>query len=337
MNKFETDIVIIGAGPVGLFSIFEAGMLKIKCHVIDSLENIGGQCTALYPEKPIYDIPAHPRILASELIENLEQQANPFNPTYHLNQRVDKLEKTDNNNFIVTTSKNNIIKCKAVIIAAGCGAFGPNRPPLPNIEQYEGSSVFYAIRDKSIFKNKNVVIAGGGDSAVDWAINLSEICNKIYVIHRREKFRCAPESLNKMKDIANNGNIELIIPYQLDSIKGSDDKLNKVLVKDFDNNIKELDADYLLPFFGLAMELGPIAKWGLNLEKNHISVDPTNMQTSESGIYAIGDIATYKNKLKLILTGFSEAALAIHDIYKIIYPDEIFHFEYSTSKGVANS
>ncbi len=215
--------------------------------------------------------------------------------------------------------------------------FGPNRPPLPNIEQYEGSSVFYAIRDKSIFKNKNVVIAGGGDSAVDWAINLSEICNKIYVIHRREKFRCAPESLNKMKDIANNGNIELIIPYQLDSIKGSDDKLNKVLVKDFDNNIKELDADYLLPFFGLAMELGPIAKWGLNLEKNHISVDPTNMQTSESGIYAIGDIATYKNKLKLILTGFSEAALAIHDIYKIIYPDEIFHFEYSTSKGVANS
>lgn len=337
MNKFETDIVIIGAGPVGLFSIFEAGMLKIKCHVIDSLENIGGQCTALYPEKPIYDIPAHPRILASELIENLEQQANPFNPTYHLNQRVDKLEKTDNNNFIVTTSKNNIIKCKAVIIAAGCGAFGPNRPPLPNIEQYEGNSVFYAIRDKSIFKNKNVVIAGGGDSAVDWAINLSEICNKIYVIHRREKFRCAPESLNKMKDIANNKNIELIIPYQLDSIKGSDDKLNKVLVKDFDNNIKELDADYLLPFFGLAMELGPIAKWGLNLEKNHISVDPTNMQTSESGIYAIGDIATYKNKLKLILTGFSEAALAIHDIYKIIYPDEIFHFEYSTSKGVANS
>lgn len=337
MNKFETDIVIIGAGPVGLFSIFEAGMLKIKCHVIDSLENIGGQCTALYPEKPIYDIPAHPRILASELIENLEQQANPFNPTYHLNQRVDKLEKTDQNNFIVTTSKNNIIKCKAVIIAAGCGAFGPNRPPLPNIEQYEGSSVFYAIRDKSIFKNKNVVIAGGGDSAVDWAINLSEICNKIYVIHRREKFRCAPESLNKMKDIANNNNIELIIPYQLDSIKGSDDKLNKVLVKDFDNNIKELDADYLLPFFGLAMELGPIAKWGLNLEKNHISVDPTNMQTSESGIYAIGDIATYKNKLKLILTGFSEAALAIHDIYKIIYPDEIFHFEYSTSKGVANS
>jgi thioredoxin reductase (NADPH) len=336
MNKFETDLVIIGAGPVGLFSIFEAGMLKIKCHVIDSLENIGGQCTALYPEKPIYDIPAHPKILARELIENLEQQAQPFNPVYHLNQRVNGLQKIDNNNFIITTSKNNQIKCKAVIIAAGCGAFGPNRPPLENIEHHEGKSVFYAIRDKSIFKDKNVAIAGGGDSAVDWAINLSEIANKIYVIHRREKFRCAPESLDKMKKISQEGKIELVIPYQLSSLKSQNNNLSHVIVKDFNNNIKELEAQYLLPFFGLAMELGPIASWGLNLEKNHISVDPKNMQTSEFGIYAVGDIATYTNKLKLILTGFSEAALAIHDIYKIIHPHELFHFEYSTSKGVTH-
>ncbi len=334
MNSHNTDLVIIGAGPTGLFSVFEAGMLKIKAHVIDTLEVIGGQCLALYPEKPIYDIPAYPQILASELIEKLEEQAMPFNPTYHLNQRVEKISKNSDGSFLVETSKNTQINCKAIIIAAGCGAFGPNRPPLKGIEDFEGKSVFYAIRSKAEFAGKNVVIAGGGDSAVDWALSLAEIAKKVFVVHRRDKFRCAPESSDKMKKLANDGKIELVIPFQLDGLQGSNGKLSCVLVKDFDGNVREIAADYLLPFFGLAMELGPIANWGLNLEKHHITVDVATMQTSEKGIYAIGDIATYKNKLKLILTGFAEAATACHDIYKIVYPDQVFHFEYSTSKGI---
>jgi thioredoxin reductase (NADPH) len=335
MNTHDTDLVIIGAGPAGLFSVFEAGMLKIKSHVIDTLEIIGGQCCALYPEKPIYDIPAHPKVLASDLIELLESQAAPFNPTYHLNQRVEKIVKNSDGNFLVTTSKGTQINCKAIIIAAGCGAFGPNRPPLAGIEEFEGKSVFYAVRSKAEFAEKNVVIAGGGDSAVDWAISLSETAKKVYVVHRRDKFRCAPESADKMKKLSAEGKIELVIPFQLEALAGSNGKLRAVLVKDFDGNVKEIAADYLLPFFGLAMELGPIVNWGLNLHKNHIEVDASTMQTSAKGIYAIGDIATYKNKLKLILTGFAESALAAHDIRKIVHPDEVFHFEYSTSKGVS--
>ena len=334
MTIRNTDLVIVGAGPAGLFSVFEAGMLKIKTHVIDTLEIIGGQCCALYPEKPIYDIPAHPKVLASELIELLEAQAAPFEPVYHLNQRVEKIVKNSDGSFLVETSKNTKINCKAIIIAAGCGAFGPNRPPLAGIEEFEGKSVFYAVRSKAEFADKNVVIAGGGDSAVDWAISLAEISKKIYVVHRRDKFRCAPESADKMKKLTESGKIELVIPFQLDGLEGSDGKLLHVLVKDFDGNVKKLEADYLLPFFGLAMELGPIADWGLNLSKNHIEVEPSTMQSSEAGIYAIGDIATYKNKLKLILTGFAEAASACHDLRKIVHPNEVFHFEYSTSKGL---
>lgn len=335
MTNHKTDIVIIGAGPTGLFAIFEAGMLKMKCHVIDALETIGGQCLALYPEKPIYDIPAHPKVLASELIELLEAQAAPFHPTYHLNQVVQKITKIEDGSFDVETSKNTKINCKAIIIAAGCGAFGPNRPPLVGIEEFEGKSIFYAVRNKSEFANKNVVIAGGGDSAVDWTLSLAEIAKKVYVVHRRDKFRCAPESADKMKKLAEEGKIELVIPFQLDGLEGSNGKLSAVSVKDFDGNVKKLEADYLLPFFGLAMELGPIANWGLNLHKHHIEVEASAMQTSTAGIYAIGDIATYKNKLKLILSGFAEAATACHDAYKIIYPDQVFHFEYSTSKGIS--
>ena len=335
MTIHKTDIVIVGAGPAGLFSIFEAGMLKMKCHVIDTLETIGGQCTALYPEKPIYDIPAHPKVLASELIKLLEDQAEPFHPTYHLNQQVQKIDKKDDGSFVVETSKNIKIECKAIIIAAGCGAFGPNRPPLANIEQFEGSSIFYSVRNKKEFTAKKVVIAGGGDSAVDWAISLAEIAQKIYVVHRRDKFRCAPESADKMKKLEAEGKIEMVIPFQLEGLEGNDSKLSQIIVKDFDNNIKKIEADYLLPFFGLAMELGPIANWGLNLHKNHIEVDRATMQTSQKGIYAVGDIATYSHKLKLILTGFAECASACHDIFKIVFPDQIYHFEYSTSKGIS--
>jgi thioredoxin reductase (NADPH) len=330
----KTDLVIIGAGPAGLFAIFEAGMLKIKCHVVDTLEHIGGQCTALYPEKPIYDIPAHPKILASELIDRLEEQAAPFEPVYHLNQCVDKITKNEDG-FLVETSKATKIQCKAVLIAAGCGAFGPNRPPLKGIEEFEGKSIFYSIKSKAIFEGKNVVIAGGGDSAVDWALSLCETANKVSLVHRRDKFRCAPENADKIKQLSQSGKIDLVVPFQLDGLKGQAGSLEAVLVKDFDGNVKEVKADFLLPFYGLAMTLGPIAHWGLSLDKHLIEVEPSTMQTSQAGIYAVGDISTYKNKLKLILNGFGEAATACHDIRKIVYPDEVFHFEYSTSKGVS--
>lgn len=332
-NTDSTDIVIIGAGPVGLFAIFEAGMMKMRCHVIDTLEFLGGQCTALYPEKPIYDIPAHPQILAEDLIKKLEIQAAPFNPVYHLGQTAEKVEKTSDG-WKVTTSAGKAINCKAIIIAAGCGAFGPNRPPLAGIEEYEGTSVFYMVKRKEDFRGKKIVIAGGGDSAVDWALSLADIAEKLYVVHRRPKFRCAPDSHDKLNKLAAEGKIEMVIPYQLEGLEGSSGKLSKVIVKTLDGEERKLEADVLLPFFGLSMELGPIANWGLNLDKSTLSVDPTTMQTSETGIFAIGDIISYKNKLKLILSGFAEAATACHAAQKVVYPGQEFHFEYSTTQGV---
>lgn len=334
MQNFDTDIVIIGAGPVGLFTIFEAGMLKMRCHVVDALEAVGGQCSALYPEKPIYDIPAHPSILAQDLVEKLEAQAAPFEPTYHLGQTVDKVTKTMAGGWHITTSKNANINCKAIIIAAGCGAFGPNRPPMENLGEYEGKSVFYLVGKREEFRGKKVVIAGGGDSAVDWAISLSELAEKIYVVHRRAKFRCAPESADKLQALADSGKIELVIPYQLDSLEGKDGKISSVIVSTLEGEKRALEADVLLPFFGLAMELGAIANWGLNLEHNHIKVTPPHMATSEEGIFAVGDIATYDGKLKLILSGFAEAAQAAHAARAIVYPNEVLHFEYSTTSGV---
>ncbi|AZL16441.1 NAD(P)/FAD-dependent oxidoreductase [Rickettsiales endosymbiont of Stachyamoeba lipophora] len=332
-----SDVAVIGAGPTGLFAIFELGMLKIKSVVIDALDFVGGQCSALYPEKPIYDIPAHPKIAAQDLIENLKAQAEPFNPQYLFNQQVVNVVK-EGEWFTLTTSKNTIVKVKAIIIAGGCGSFGPNRPPLQNIESYEKSSVFYMINKRDIFKDKKVVIAGGGDSAVDWALNLADIAEKIYVVHRRPKFRCAPESADQMYNIAKlSGRIEMVIPYQLDGLLGDNGQLSHVVVKDLEGNTKNLEADYLLPFFGLAMELGPIRDWGLNINKTHIEVVQNTMSTNVPGIYAIGDIAHYPGKLKLILTGFAEAAHAAYDIYNIIFPNQALHFEYSTTKGVAAS
>lgn len=327
-----TDIAVIGAGPVGLFTVFEAGMLKMRCHVIDALPALGGQCTALYPEKPIYDIPAHPSILAADLIDQLQQQAAPFSPVYHLGERVEKLEQGDG--FRLTTSAGKVISCKAVIIAAGCGAFGPNRPPLADIERYEGESVHYMVARREDFRGKKIVIAGGGDSAVDWAVSLAEVVSKIYVVHRRPKFRASPETVSRMEQLADSGLVELVIPYQLDSLAGVGSRLRAVGVRTLEGESRQLEADHLLAFFGLSMELGPIAQWGLNLDMNHIAVNTPHYETSTKGIFAVGDIAHYAGKLKLILSGFAEAASACHGAWALVHPGEALHFEYSTTKGV---
>lgn len=333
MSHYSTDIVIIGAGPVGLFTIFQAGMLKMKCHVIDTLEAVGGQCAALYPEKPIYDIPAHPAIMAQSLVDQLKAQAEPFEPVYHLGQQVMKVDSAEHG-YQVTTSTDHTIDCKAVIIAAGCGAFGPNRPPLEGLEAFEGSSVYYMVGKREQFRDKHIVIAGGGDSAVDWAISLADVAEKTYVVHRRPKFRAAPESVSKLHALAEAGKIDLVVPYHLNGLQGQGGQLEAVEVATLDGEKKLLKADSLLAFFGLSMELGPIAQWGLDLQQSHIAVNPATCETSAKGIYAVGDIATYAGKLKLILCGFSEAAMACHSAYHYVHPDQELHFEYSTSKGV---
>ena len=332
----QTDVVIIGAGPVGLFAVFECGMLKMRCHVIDALESTGGQCVAMYPEKPIYDIPGYPSIDAAALIQKLEEQAAPFSPTYHLGQQVEKLTQTGDR-WLVETNAGTKIDTKVVIIAAGCGAFGPNRPPLDHLADYEGKSIFYLVKRREDFRGKRIVIAGGGDSALDWTISLADIAEKIYVIHRRPKFRGAPESVARMEALAKTDKVELVVPYQLHSLEGAAGQLSAVNVATMEGDIRKLDADTLLPFFGLAMNLGPIATWGLNLERSHITVNPQNCATSAPGIFAIGDIATYPGKLKLILCGFSEAAMAAHAAHPLLHPGEALHFEYSTSKGVPGS
>lgn len=332
----QTDVVIIGAGPVGLFAIFECGMAKLNCHVVDAFEKIGGQCSALYPEKPIYDIAAYPSIAAQDLINQLEKQAEPFNPVYHLNQQVIEITQLDEQgtDWLIKTSIGTEIKAKSIIIAAGVGAFGPNRPPLENIEDFEGASIHYAVRQKETYRDKHVVIAGGGDSAVDWALILKDIAKSVSVVHRRAKFRAAPDSEAKLNAAANNNELQLVVPYQLSGLKGQNDVLEAVEVSTLNGEKKLLQADYLLPFFGLSMNLGPINEWDLNLEKGNIAVDQATSSTNRKGIYAIGDIATYPHKLKLILTGFAEAAQAAHAIRNHLFPDEIIHFEYSTTKGV---
>lgn len=330
----QTDVAIIGAGPVGLFAIFECGMMKLKCHVIDSLDMVGGQCAALYPEKPIYDIPAHPNISAQHLIDNLKAQADPFEPVYHLGQQVTELQRTTNDRWRLTTSTGTTIVAKVVIIAAGVGAFGPNRPPLERLAEFEGQSVFYYVKNREDFRGKRIVIAGGGDSAVDWALSLSEIAEHVSVVHRRAKFRAAPESIDQLTALAESGKIDLVTPYQLDSLIGEPGQLEAVRLKSLDGEAKDLPADMLLPFYGLAMNLGPINDWGLGIENKHIVVDPTTMATNQPGIFAIGDIGSYPHKMKLILTGFSEAAQAAHQARALVYPDEVYHFEYSTTSGV---
>ncbi|OEY87181.1 ferredoxin--NADP(+) reductase [Wolbachia pipientis] len=330
----ETDIVVIGAGPVGIFTAFQAGMLDMRCHIVDVLSQAGGQCITLYPEKPIYDIPGYPIISAQELIKQLFIQASPFDPVYHFDQKVKQISSYTDKRFIILTSKGTEIKCKAVVIAAGNGIFEPNRPPLNNILEYENKSVFYSINQVSYFKNRVIVIAGGGDSAADWTVELSPIAKKIYLIHRRKEFRCAPETRNKIEILIASGKVELITPYQLDDLVGENGRLNAVVVKDIITNEKrKIFTDFLLPFFGLSMNIGSLKGWEIELEHGRIIVNAATLQTSKERIYAIGDIATYPGKLKLILSGFAESAMACHDIYKVIYNSPI-NFQYSTLKGI---
>ena len=333
MKKINTDVLIIGAGPVGLFTVFELGQLGMKSCVVDSLEKIGGQCTALYPDKPIYDIPAYPSVTAGELINNLKKQIDPFKPTLLMNQKVNELKK-HKDFYIVKTSTNNIIESKCIIIAAGNGAFGPNKPPLKNIDSFENKTIFYHIRDKSKFRKKTIAIAGGGDSAVDWAIELSKTSKKIFFIHRRNKLRAIPQNVEILYDLENKGKIEIMIPYQLDSIEGKNGIIDHLIIKNMDEKKKKLEVDYFLPFFGLSTNLGPIKDWELELEKNILKVKQETCETNLNGIFAIGDVCSYPGKLKLILTGFSEAAIASHNCFNKINPEKTLHFEYSTTKGI---
>lgn len=336
-HHHQTDVVIVGAGPVGLFSVFECGMVRLQCHVVDALDDAGGQCTALYPEKPIYDIPGFPRVDAAELVARLTEQAAPFKPVYHLGQQVQSLEALDGGGWQLTTSKGTVLRARAVILAAGVGAFGPNRPPLDGIEAFEGRSVFYYVTQREAFHGKRVVIAGGGDSAVDWALSLAEVAARVSVIHRRPKFRAAPESEARLKELVQAGRIDLVVPYQLHSLDGADGQITAVNVATLDGAEKKIPADVLLPFFGLSMALGPIAEWGLALERNQIVVDPATAATNKAGIFAVGDVVTYPGKLKLILTGFAEAAIAARSAYALVHPETPLHFEYSTTAGVPSA
>ena len=330
----ETDVAIIGAGPVGLFAAFECSMLKLRCCLVDALSEVGGQCAALYPEKPIYDIPAHPAIAAGDLIHGLERQIAPFAVPRLLARRIDRLEGASGG-FTLTSDRGDTIRCKSVILAAGAGAFGPNRPPLPGLNAFEDSgAVHYLVKRREDFRGRRVVIAGGGDSAVDWALSLKDVAAKVYVVHRRAKFRAAPETAAQLDAAAARGEIEMVIPFQLHALHGQAGALQAVEVADLDGNTRRLEADRLLPFFGLSMDLGPIAGWGLDVQHSHVHVTPATCETSIPGVFAIGDVATYPGKLKLILQGFSEAAMAAHAIHPIIHPDTALHFEYSTSKGV---
>ena len=313
-------------------------MTKQSFVIVDALSAVGGQCSALYPEKPIYDIPALPSILAGDMINNLKKQLKPFNPNILLNEKIDNLEKTNDNNFILTTDKNTLIKAKSVIIGVGVGAFGPNRPPLENILEYEKTGcVKYFVDDKSTLKNKDVIIAGGGDSALDWAILLAEeeITNlPIKIVHRRLKFRGASASVEKMQELVKQGKIELVTPYQLAELKGKNGILQELVVKTLSGEEKILKCDCLLAFYGLTQNLGAITNWGLDMENSLIKVNYATQETNIKGIYAVGDVCSYEGKLKLILTGFSESALAVRSINKAINPDAIYDNVHSSTIGI---
>lgn len=329
----QTDICIIGAGPVGLFAVFEAGLLKLRCHLVDYLPQPGGQLSEIYPKKPIYDIPGFPTVMAQELVDNLMQQIEPFNPTFSLGERVDSFEKLEDGSFVLTTDENNKIATKVVVIAGGLGVFEPRKPEINHLDEFEKKGVDYIIKDPEKYRDKKVVISGGGDSALDWTMYLADIASELTLIHRRTEFRGAPDSADKVKKLAEDGKINLLLEANATEIAGGD-KLEKVFVE-FNNGEKtEIEADYLIPLFGLSPKLGPIAEWGLNITKNAIDVNTVDYSTNIPGVYAIGDINNYEGKLKLILCGFHEAALMAHSAAKIIYPDKKISLKYTTVNGI---
>jgi len=330
----KTDILIIGAGPTGLFAVFEAGLLKLKCHLIDSLPMPGGQCAEIYPKKPIYDIPSHPEIMAGDLIKNLEDQIAPFQPGYTLGESAVSIEKTDDEQFIVTTDQGTKHQAPVVAIAGGLGTFEPRKPPLENLESYENKGVNYIIKDPEYYRNKKVVIAGGGDSALDWTIFLENVASSVTLVHRRNEFRGALDSVDKVQDLKNEGRINLITPAEVTALEGK----NKLEALTFtqEGTSTKLECDYFIPLFGLTPKLGPIANWDLEIEKNAIKVDNSlDYQTNIPGIYAIGDVNTYPGKLKLILCGFHEATLMCQSAFKRIFPDKRNVLKYTTVSGVS--
>ncbi|PZD77722.1 NAD(P)/FAD-dependent oxidoreductase [Mesonia sp. K7] len=329
----KTDILIIGAGPTGLFTVFEAGLLKLKCHLIDALPQPGGQCAELYPKKPIYDIPAFPEVLAGDLVDNLMEQIKPFEPSFTLGERAETIEKQDDGTFIVTTNKGTKHHAPVVAIAGGLGSFEPRKPLIDNLAFYEDKGVSYMIKNPEIYRNQKVVISGGGDSALDWSIFLADVASEVTLVHRRNEFRGHLDSVDKVKELKDLGKINLITPAEVEKIYG-EEKVEGVVVKRGDEEIN-LAVDHFIPLFGLSPKLGPIANWGLEIEKNAIKVDNSlDYQTNIPGIYAIGDVNTYPGKLKLILCGFHEATLMCQSAYQRIHPDKKYVMKYTTVGGV---
>ncbi len=332
-DVISTDVAIVGAGPVGLFSVFELGLLDMKCHLIDILSKPGGQCAELYPEKPIYDIPGYPIISGQDLVDNLMKQIHPFGPTFHLGEMVEQVESlgtADRPLFRVGTDAGTTVESKVLIVAAGGGSFQPKKPPIPGLEAYENASVFYSVRKMEHFRGRRVVIVGGGDSALDWALNLHPIASRITLIHRRDAFRAAPHSVNAMRALVADGQMDFVLG-QVTAVKGEARQLTALVLRKESGETIDLPCDDMLPFFGLTMKLGPIADWGLNLHENLIPTDTEKFETSTPGIFAVGDINTYPGKLKLILCGFHEAALAAQRAHHYVFPDKKLVFQYTTS------
>ncbi|MDF1695005.1 MAG: NAD(P)/FAD-dependent oxidoreductase [Saprospiraceae bacterium] len=329
----QTDIAIIGAGPVGLFTVFEAGLLKLKCHLIDALPQPGGQLSEIYPKKPIYDIPGFPSILAGELVDNLMEQIEPFKPGFTLGERAETIEKIGDKLYEITTSKGSKIQAPVIAIAGGLGSFEPRKPPISNIAEFEDKGVEYIIKDPEIYRDKKIVVAGGGDSALDWTIILATIASEVTLVHRRTSFRGALDSVDKVMDLAKEGKINLITEAQVVGLEGQD-RLSSVHIKDKNKGDYSIDVDHFIPLFGLSPKLGPIGEWDLEIEKNAIVVDTKDYSTNIPGIYAIGDINTYDGKLKLILCGFHEGTLMVQSAFKYIYPEQKLSFKYTTVAGV---
>jgi thioredoxin reductase (NADPH) len=328
-----TDICIIGAGPVGLFTVFEAGLLKMRCHLIDALPQIGGQLSEIYPQKPIYDIPGYPEIKAQELIDRLMEQIDPFEPGFTLGERVEELEKQADGSYIVRTNEGTAVHCQVVAIAGGLGCFEPRKPEIAGLEDFEGKGVAYMVKQPEQFRDKNIVLAGGGDSALDWTIYLADVAKKVTLVHRGDTFRGAPDSAEKVFELAKEGKINLLLQSNVLSISGSE-HIESITLVGKDKEEKTLETDYLIPLFGLSPKLGPLANWGLNIDKSAIEVNTFDYSTNVERIFAIGDINTYPGKLKLILCGFHEAALMVQSAFKFVYPDQKLSFKYTTVYGV---